>query len=78
MTRQDHSPAYVLQIKRQWRVVILFVESSRPEYAQQSSLLVQALKPGFAVMGEGARLMHTDVVSLFIDNRFSTTATSAC
>jgi hypothetical protein len=22
MTRRDHSPAYVLQIKRQWRVVV--------------------------------------------------------
>jgi hypothetical protein len=62
MKRQEHSPAYVLKIKANGGLSFLFAGSLPPEYTRQSFLPEQALKLGFAVVREGARLMRTEAL----------------
>jgi len=63
MKRQEHSPAYVLQIKKQWRVVVPVRGNLRLGYALWSSPPVPMPRHGSAAMRESAPLVLTEAAS---------------
>lgn len=65
MRRQDHSPAYVLQIKRQWRVWFQSAGNSPQGYAPQSFPPVRVPRHGFgALRGANGRCAPKPLLTL--------------